>query len=185
MKAQEAKCNVEYNITWILTGLTLIGLLGLAAMSLAAEGAWTKKADMPAPRWGLSASVVNGKIYTIGGTSDDDFTGLSTVEEYDPMTDEWAKKADMPTPRWALSASVVNGKIYTIGGTPDGRSSISTVEEYDPATDTWTKKADMPTPRAGCSTGVVDGRIYAIGGASDSDPVGLSGVEAYDPATDT
>ena len=43
----------------------------------------------------------------------------------------------------------------------------------------------MPTPRAGFSTGVVDGKIYAIGGTLDSDLVGLSGVEEYNPATDT
>ena len=80
MKAQEAKHNVEYNLTWILAGLTLSGLLGLAAMSLAAEGTWTKKADMPTPRWALSASVVNGKIYAIGGTLGSDLVGLSGVE---------------------------------------------------------------------------------------------------------
>ncbi len=87
MKAQEARRNVEYNLTWILAGLTLSGLLGLAAMSLAAEDAWTKKADMPTPRWGLSASVVDGKIYTIGGTPDDSFACLSTVEVYNPAAD--------------------------------------------------------------------------------------------------
>jgi len=28
---------------------------------------WEKKADIPTPRWGLSTSVVDGKIYAIGG----------------------------------------------------------------------------------------------------------------------
>ncbi len=138
---------------------------------------------MPAARLSLAnnSPAVNGKIYVIGGGT---FTvvGLSTVEEYDPMTDTWTKKADMPTAREALAISEVNGKIYAIGGW-DGSRLLSIVEEYDPATDTWTKKADMPTPRAYLSTSVVDGKIYAIGGWDGSRL--LSIVEEYNPATDT
>ena len=145
-------------------------------------GTWTRKADMPTVRTGLSASVVNGKIYVIGGGKDKAF---SIVEEYNPATDTWTEKADMPTPRCILSTSVVNGKIYAIGGGPNPNVSLSTVEEYDPATDTWTEKADMPTARYGLSTSVVNGKIYAIGGILHPPPwVSLSTVEEYDPATD-
>ena len=147
------------------------------------EGKWTRKADMPIARAGLSASVVNGKIYVIGGGKDEAF---SIVEEYNPATNTWARKADMPTPRFSLSTSVVNGKIYAIGGGNDPGVTLSTVEEYNPAVDTWTKKADMPTPRLAFSTSVVKGKIYAIGGMTIVAPpfVGLSTVEEYDPATD-
>ncbi|MBI1925877.1 galactose oxidase, partial [Candidatus Poribacteria bacterium] len=44
---------------------------------------WTKKSDMPTPRWGLSTVAVNGKIYAIGGAPGDGRVTLSTVEEYD------------------------------------------------------------------------------------------------------
>ncbi len=47
---------------------------------------------------------------------------------------------------------------------------------------TWTQKADMPTARNAVRTSVVDGKIYAIGALQG---VGLSKVEAYDPASDT
>ena len=49
--------------------------------------------------------------------------------------------------------------------------------------DTWTKRADMPTARGALSTSVVNGIIYAIGGGG-GDAVGVSIVQAYDPATD-
>jgi len=143
-------------------------------------GTWTRKADMPTTRSGLSASVVNGKIYVIGGGKDEP---LSIVEEYNPVTDTWTPKTDMPTARFWLSTSVVNGKIYAIGGSTSGFVCLSIVEEYDPTTDTWTKKADMPTPRWGLSTSVVNEKIYAIGGI-DASLLGLSTVEEYDPATD-
>jgi RNA polymerase sigma factor (sigma-70 family) len=143
---------------------------------------WTKKADMPTARAASSAAVVNGKIYVIGGThqrhAGSDYTGLSVVEEYDPVTDKWTKKADMPTARFALATSVVSGRIYAIGGR-DRSPYFSTVEEYDPATDTWTKKADMPTARAVLSASAVNGKIYAIGGAKW--PTFYSAVEEYTP----
>jgi len=143
---------------------------------------WTKKADMPTARARLSTSVVDGKIYAIGGLLGG-WALAATVEEYDAATDKWTKKADMSIQRFGLSASVVNGKIYAIGG-HDGQRYLSTVEEYDPKMDKWTRKANMLTPRGFLSTSVVNGNIYAIGGQNNASGA-LSTVEEYDPATDT
>jgi N-acetylneuraminic acid mutarotase len=134
----------------------------------------------------LSTSMVNGKIYAIGGIG-----GPAAVEEYDPATDTWTKKSDMPTERGFLSTSVVNGKIYVMGGTQSNWSeTLSTVEEYDPETDTWTTKSDMLSPRSWFGTCVVEGKIYAVGGniwdLSESflfKP--QKSFEMYDPETDT
>jgi len=140
---------------------------------------WTKKADMPTPRGYLSSSVVNGKIYVIGGYTGKDM--LSTVEEYDPVKDTWARKSDMPTARCDLTTSVVNGKIYAIGGySVDGP--VTTIEEYDPTKDKWTWKANMLGNRKGLSSSVVNGKIYIIGGIFLNNP--LSTVEEYDPVED-
>jgi RNA polymerase sigma factor (sigma-70 family) len=145
---------------------------------------WTKKADMPTARAGLSASVVNGKIYAIGGVTTR-LVALSVVEEYNPATDTWMAKTDMPTARVFLSTNAVNGKIYAIGGGPNLGVPLLTVEVYHPATDTWTKEADMLTARMYFSTSIVNGYIYAIGGAPNIIapqiiPPAFSIVEAYD-----
>jgi len=149
-----------------------------------ATDTWTRKADMPTARNALSISVVDGRIYAIGGAE-----GISapihTVEEYNPATDTWTNKTDMPTARFALSTSAVNGKIYAIGGSGGGFKALSIVEQYDPVTDLWTKKADMPTARIHVSTSVVDGKIYAIGGVTGTSASASRAVEQYDPATDT
>jgi len=170
---------------WVLTSVMLCGLLNVAPMTLAAGETWTRKADMPTQRWGLSTSVVNGKIYAIGGGQSPYGALLSQVEAYDPVTNTWTKKADMPTGRCFLSTSVVDGKIYAIGGDISANVDTSTVEEYDPATDTWTRKADMPTSRTDLSTSVVNGKIYAIGGLKDPENSPFAVVEEYDPSTDT
>ena len=151
---------------------------------------WTKKADMPTARELLSTSVVNGKIYAIGGRIDKvlhpggpNRAGVTrsieipTVEAYDPLTDTWTQKADMPTLSAQLSTCAVNGKIYVIG--------YSTVEEYDPVTDEWTKwtrKGDIPTGGV-LSTTVVNEKIYVVIMRGDG-VGGLSTVEEYDPGMD-
>jgi N-acetylneuraminic acid mutarotase len=136
-----------------------------------------------------ATSVVNGRIYYMGGRLGANGANISSVIQYDPTADAWATKANtMPTPRTWLSSSVVGGKIYAIGGAVDlWGAPLSTVEEYDPATDTWTRKADMPTARLCVSTSAVNGKIYAIGGSAGGGQwyQGLTTVEEYDPATDT
>ena len=162
---------------------------------------WTRKADMPTARIGFATSVVNGKVFVIGGSGQlemNEFgdTSLSTVEMYDPKTDIWTQKANMPTARSGVSVSVVDGKIYAIGGSkikriqvPRGFRSegeeLATVEMYDPVTDTWTQKTDMPTPKK-TMTCVVDRKIYAVGGwLNTNQKPQLESVVVYDPATDT
>jgi N-acetylneuraminic acid mutarotase len=174
----------KMNTQRILKVVVMAGLLSVASTSYAAEGTWTRKADMPTARLAFSTSVVDGKIYAIGGLQNLYGATLPTVEEYDPATDTWTKKADMPAAWSAHSAAVVNGKIYIIGGGPFTNTYAPTVQEYDPATDTWTNKADMPTSRAFLSACAVNGKIYAIGGHL-SPGIDFETVEEYDPATDT
>ena len=108
--------------------LVLSGLLTLATVGSAQGGRWAKKADLPTPRFGFATAVVNGKIYVMGGATDEALSSLrATVHEYNPLTDRWTKKANMPTERWGFAASAVDRKIYAIGGVVFNR--LATVEE--------------------------------------------------------
>jgi hypothetical protein len=141
---------------------------------------WTTKAPMPTARGMLSTSVVDGKIYAIGGLFYNMGIPLSTVEVYDPTTDTWTTKAPMPTARVTFSAtSAVNGIIYVIGGA-SGETAFSTVEAYNPATDTWAEKTSMPRARTGLATSALGGKIYAIGGSPASHGANMSTVYEYD-----
>ena len=163
--------------TSLLAGLIVGSMVGKAAMSFAAEGVWTRKADMPTKRFGSTIAEVDGKLFVIGGSQSN--TRLATVEVYDPSTDNWTPKAAMPTARKSTAAAVVNGIIYVFGGTRIAVGGmIKTMEAYDPATDTWTTKKDMSTARGGLAAVPVNGKIYAIGGYGVNN-ANESSVEVY------
>ena len=148
-----------------------------------ATDTWTQKGDMPRSIGAGFSSVVDGKIYVIGG-----YGGTQRVDEYDPSTDTWTTKSEMPTERIALSTSALDGKIYAIGGYVPGVSGypgVTTVEVYDLQTDTWTAAPDMPTGRFGPRTSVVDGKIYVIGGMARWITPAYGVVEEYDPSKDS
>jgi len=152
-------------------------------MAPQAGDTWTKKADMLTPRMEMSASIVNGNIYVIGGINKNGGNTSLNVDEYNPIADKWTKKADMPTARQSLSTCEIDGKIYALGGYEDGQPiEYSAVEVYDPKMDKWEKKTNMPTERQFFSANAVNGKIYAIGGWRDA--VVLSVTEEYDPVAD-
>ena len=154
---------------------------------------WTTRTAMPTARNGVCVSVVDGRIYAIGGLvhrqDASDYTALPTVERYDPEIDAWTTMAPLRVPVGYLATAVVEGRIYAIGGTQATAhdwSGISAVQQYDPAADAWVQKADLPAPRLNHGAAVLNGRVYVIGGLADdvSGPL-YSTVEVYDPAADT
>ena len=153
------------------------------------EDSWMSKAPMHVARSGLGVAVVNGKIYAIGGSTENGLVG--TNEEYDPATNTWTYKKPMPTPRANFRFEVVQNKIYCIGGDVANATKTPANEVYDPSTDTWETRAPLPTLRGSFSMVVLKNRIYVIGGITGADSAkGLRGTytgatEVYDPARDT
>ena len=96
---------------------------------------WRPTAEMPTPKSGHTASVINEKIYVIGGgfRGNGPFMYLSAIEVYDPKTNEWTQAPDMPVGKFGHAAEVINGKIYILGGLRAGhKGPLLTVEVYDP-----------------------------------------------------
>lgn len=151
-------------------------------------GSLNKGAQMSAPRSLPSGgTLVNGKIYAIGGHNIPKQIPTRMVEAYDIATNSWSSCASIPTTRVWHATCVLEGKIYVLGGLPIHKdistiSAYTVVERYDPETDTWDTCAPLPTGRWCLSACAVNGKIYAIGGYDKSET--LSMVEVYDPDTD-
>ena len=113
-----------------------------------AADSWKALAPLPTKRGSPVAVTQGGKIYVIGGASNQGSnapaifpTGparsLTVNEAYDPETNKWETRNPMPTPRNHAYAGAVSGKIYVIGGRVAQpfitvASNLDIVEEYDP-----------------------------------------------------
>lgn len=153
--------------------------------TIAQKYSWTRGADMPTPRSELSAELLDGKIYVIGGTGY--FGAKDTVEVFDPAENTWNSISSLPLPLDHSGLTSYGGKLYLVGGftvTPEGRQPSNILLIYDPYEGEWEEGPPMPTARAGLTADFVDGILYAIGGSTtDQDEGQLSINEAYNPAT--
>ena len=95
---------------------------------------WREIGDMPTPKSVHTASVINGKIYVMGGyfrNQGQDTKDFKTIEIYHPRTGRWTQKPDMPVAKAGHKAEVINGNIYIIDGPAHNDTPFATVEVYD------------------------------------------------------
>ena len=166
-----------YRRLWALAGLCLLGILPAAAQS------WDQVAPMPDARYDISAVVLNGEIYVIGGR-DRDGNVLNTVLRYHPEENVWEEMpATLHEGRAEAAAAVLGGRIYITGGKDDDEEVIDVVEVYDPTQDQWREVKEMDVERYGHGATVIDGKLYVIGGEDEEKRL-VEEVEVYDPETD-
>ncbi len=174
---------------WLLFVDLAVGTLAANAP----EGSWMLVAPLPEPKVLLAAAAAgDGRIYAIGGTSDDGPPVNPRVFAYDPASDSWTQPgevAPLSGPRRNMaSATAPDGSICVFGGYDFSHQppfALSIVECYDPSFRFWARRADMPTGRQepAAATGS-DGRIYVMGGTTESFAT-TDVTEAYDPSTNT
>ena len=117
---------------------------------------------MPTKRSEVSGTVLNNKVYIIGGSDEKGQTDL--VDVYDPETNTWAAASPLPKKLDHTAAATYNGKIYVVGGFDSVGMPSNSLFIYDPLTNNWERGKDMPTARGGLTSQFVDGTMYVIGG---------------------
>jgi N-acetylneuraminic acid mutarotase len=135
-----------------------------------ATNTWENKTTVPTAKIWATASVVEGKIYVIGGHPNE-----TLCEVYDPGTDSWTTKPPLSTNMFGPSA-VYNDKVYVIWGQ---------TRIYDPATGEVSLGASqpiaLPSTSEGGKIGVTTGfmapkRMYVFSGGAN---------QVYDPEADS
>jgi len=137
----------------------------------AAEGTWTRLADMPlSPRTSPQVGWTGEEVLVVGGSEtvepDDSGGGpgpaLADGAAYDPETDTWRAIADAPVPvayyfRSAMAGDVMVLQTFTDQGRPTGWLT------YDGSEDRWRELPDPPRPveDAGFLT-AAEGRVAAL-----------------------
>jgi N-acetylneuraminic acid mutarotase len=169
------------------------GFTGKTEVYDPATNIWKTKASMPTPRADLSAGVVDGKIYLIGGKkyipSDPYYKESDANEVYDLATDSWSNKTAVPIATFGYASAVVDNKIYIIGGGTQfweryDLTYVTANQVYDPAKDKWSSGATFNPEgsyMASAATSGIDApkRIYLMGGFILNDYSNVTNV--YDP----
>jgi N-acetylneuraminic acid mutarotase len=95
----------------------------------AATNTWTQRTTNLAVRSAAASSVMDGKLYMIGGrrvNADGTTTAVRTTSVYDPATNRWTNVAPMPSTRAGMAAAkvFVNGqaRIELVGGPAPGNN---------------------------------------------------------------
>ncbi|MFN9897658.1 MAG: hypothetical protein ACK55Z_02425, partial [bacterium] len=77
-------------------------------------GVWTAGVPMKMGRYRFAATVVEGRIYALGGITDEGVA--ASVESWAPGEASWHIEPDMPAPRFGHQALCLSGRLYVIGG---------------------------------------------------------------------
>ena len=117
---------------------------------------------MPTAREHLATSVVDGKLYAIGGFAKG-IGNLDVNEVYDSQNDSWDTLTSMPTARNGIASSELNGVIFDFGG-EDTVKTFNENEGYIPQEDMWYTLQPLPVPRQGLFSSAVGDTIYVMGG---------------------
>ena len=142
---------------------------------------WSGGKNMSMPREEINAVLLNGMIYVIGGSGDQNKI-TDKVDFYDPNTDLWHSVSPLPSPRDHIGASTYDNKIYVVGGFDFHDTPTDQLLIYDPQTNKWKEGAPMPTSRGALTAEFINGTLFAVGGVDSLHNV-VSTVEAYDPQT--
>jgi N-acetylneuraminic acid mutarotase len=134
---------------------------------------WESRAASPIPRAEASGTVVNGKLYVLGGYIGDDHGNIiaqSRCDVYDPATNTWTQLGDMPEPFTHAGIAVDGTTIWLVGhysGNHPGPGSTH-VWKYDTASDTWTRGPDLPEARGAGGAAIVGRQLHFFGGMDET-----------------
>ncbi len=149
---------------------------------------WSEMAPLPIGVARGFSSVVNGKIYIFGETSQ----ASLIVQIFDPKTNQWNRGSNPPTSVERFSFSLSDNKVFLMGGSDNytyPTTVYNLVQIYDPKTDSWSQGAPMPVGVFGSSAALTTQemapeRIYLFGGYNDTRFSRTTATQVYDPEND-
>ena len=139
----------------------------------ALDQGWQEDTPMPNPRGHLSAAVINGTIYAIGGQHghDGEIVDQKSVHAYNPATRQWTEKQALPYARshFEPGTLVYNDQVIIVGGRRGEHYFYNRVTAYDPETDIWREIGKLPAKMVGPSSKIINDQLIITNGGLNGD----------------
>lgn len=183
MKSLSLPWKIEAIANWLKLALVLLILLaftlnGSLQGAMAQTRNWQLRTPMPTARTGVSAVILNNKVYVMGG-QDGSGNALNVVEIYNPPTNEWETGPSLRSARYNAAAVVYNGDIVLMGGNDTLGTALKKVEVFDLSENRWESFDNMENEREGLAAVVLEGKLYVMGGSNLNEEI-LDSVEYFD-----
>lgn len=149
---------------------------------------WLNAAPLPRGANHVSVAADAGRVYALGGFTQQNRGSDQNAYAYDVAADRWDSIAPLPRPRGAGAAVALNGKIHLIGGASEPaaeRASVGWHEVYDPKTDKWETRKALPGARDHVGCVAYRGLIHVIGGRFNTFEYNTDLHHVYLPERDT
>ncbi|KAA2212554.1 Kelch repeat-containing protein [Teichococcus oryzae] len=128
---------------------------------------WDTAAPLPRGANHVAVAADAGRIYALGGFTEQNRAAHDGAYVYDVAADRWQSVAPLPRARGAAAIAVLEGRVHLIGGATDPageRASIAWHEVYDPQADRWERRKPLPGARDHAGIVAHGGGIHVIGG---------------------
>ena len=170
-----AGCVIQNNKLYLVCGITdghSSGWVPWLDVFDLQTNTWTQLRDAPRPRDHFHATLVNGKIYAIGGRRTG-FNGnlfaytTAEVDVYDIATNTWttlSSSKNIPTQRAACATAVLGDEILVIGG-ESAQVAHAQTEAFHVLNQSWRTLTPMNQSRHATSAVVYNNEVYIACGA--------------------
>jgi N-acetylneuraminic acid mutarotase len=178
-----------------------------------ASDSWTEMASLPTPVSNYASTVIDNKIYIIGGITSEQtvfngpfavshiaITSTNLVQIYDPATNQWTYGTPLPEAMYGMGAASSTGSIYVFGGIAGANTSstnpvpVDWTQIYDSKSNSWFDGSPLPTALYATSCANVNGELYVLSGIDNNQnwvttnyeytPPGYEAVNSPSPSTE-
>jgi non-specific serine/threonine protein kinase len=130
---------------------------------------WRPLKDAPVARQFTGTTVAGGKMWVLGGLTQDAAT--PAVYGYDPAIDTWTRGPDLPLQLHHLAAVTYRDELVVIGGWAPANGNLSGLvsgKVFALRNGAWVELAPLTHPRVAHAAAVVGDKIVVVGGQADN-----------------
>lgn len=152
---------MKSNVIIILL-MSIFGLIGCSEANYTKN--WSAGNDMPTARSEMTSTLLNGKIYVIGGIRL--WGSTDKVEAYDVKNNTWEKLPRLPKKLNHIGIASDGEKIYVSGGFLNMRQTdfANTLYAFNVKSKSWSSLAEMPDSRGAHFMIFRKGQLHLFGG---------------------